>query len=50
MDGLEDAIQEKEGDMIVAGLHAKVLEWGIPEPDCTGKRVVEISSRLSGSA
>ena len=43
MDGLEDAIQEMEGDVIVAGnFNARALECHMHKPDCTGKRIVEI--------
>ena len=46
MDGLEDAIQEMEGNVIFAGdFNAKDLEWGIAELDCSVKLVVETSSR-----
>ena len=41
------AIQEMEGDVIVAGsFNARALEWYMPKPDCRGKQIVEILSRL----
>ena len=47
MDGLEDAIHKMEGDMIVArDFNTKALKWGMPEPDCRGKQLVQMSSRL----
>ena len=43
----EDAMQETKRDIIVAGdFNAKSLEWGMPEPDRRGERVVAMSSRL----
>ncbi|XP_035723442.1 uncharacterized protein LOC118442207 [Vespa mandarinia] len=47
LDDLEDALQEIQGDLIVAGdLNAKALEWGEARPDSRGRRIMEVASRL----
>ncbi|XP_033222625.1 uncharacterized protein LOC117176482 [Belonocnema kinseyi] len=47
LDGLEDAIQELDGEVIVAGdFNAKALDWGMSWTCNRGHRVVEMLSRL----
>lgn len=47
MDGPVITIQEMEGEMFVGSdFNAKALECGMTDPDCRGKQVVEMLSRL----
>lgn len=47
LDGLEDAILEMDGGLVVAGdFNAKALEWGMTVPDSRGRFVMEMASRL----
>ncbi|KAK2574827.1 hypothetical protein KPH14_013049, partial [Odynerus spinipes] len=47
LDGLEDAVRDMEGELVVAGdFNAKALEWGEPWPDSRGGRVLDMASRL----
>lgn len=46
LDGLEDFVREQQGRMLIAGdFNAKALEWGEPEPDSRGKKVMEMAAR-----
>ncbi|XP_046837586.1 uncharacterized protein LOC124432619 [Vespa crabro] len=47
LDDLEDALRERQGDLIVAGdFNAKALEWVVARPDSRGERIMELVSRL----
>ena len=46
LDLLEDAIREEEGMILLAGdLNARAVEWGVPQPDSRGKRILEMAAR-----
>ncbi|XP_053597652.1 uncharacterized protein LOC128668525 [Microplitis demolitor] len=47
LDGLEDAVRDMEGKLVVAGdFNAKALEWGEPWPDSRGGRLLDMVSRV----
>ncbi|XP_050338306.1 uncharacterized protein LOC126764698 [Bactrocera neohumeralis] len=48
LDNIEDTDRSIEGQLIIAGdLNSKAVEWGMPNTDLRGKRILEMAARLS---
>ena len=46
LDALEDAVSSTEGRILVGGdFNARALEWGMPQSDSRGKRILEMAAR-----
>ncbi|XP_036219065.2 uncharacterized protein [Bactrocera oleae] len=47
LDNIEDTARSIEGPLIITGdLNSKVIEWGMPNTDSRGKRILETAARL----
>ena len=48
LDILEDAIRENVGPLVVAGdFNSKAVEWGMPNTDSRGKKILEMACRTN---
>nr|AMS38369.1 hypothetical protein [Bactrocera tryoni] len=47
LDNIEDTARSIEGQLIIAGdLNSRAVEWGMPNTDSRGKRILEMAARL----
>ncbi|XP_050338250.1 uncharacterized protein LOC126764627 [Bactrocera neohumeralis] len=47
LDNIKDTARTIEGQLIIAGdLNARAVEWGMPNTDSRGKRILEMAARL----
>ncbi|XP_039954228.1 uncharacterized protein LOC120770715 [Bactrocera tryoni] len=48
LDNIEDTARSIEGQLIIAGdINSNAVEWGMPNTDSRGKRILEMAARLS---